>query len=148
MIMAEKKAKAAAKAPEEKANIFTTGKRKKAIARASLKPGKGVVKVNAVPLGLFKNEMYRTRMMEPLLISNAWKGYDIDVNVKGGGQTGQADAVRQAIARALVQADSALKPSFVQYDKHLLAYDSRRNEMSKPSRSSKGPRRHKQRSKR
>src|SRR3989338_5146217 len=62
--------------------VQTVGKRKRAIARAVVKPGKGVVKINSVPLDLVSGEMVRLKMSEPLILAgDAWKGFDIAVNV-------------------------------------------------------------------
>lgn len=143
----KKDKKRAPKAPA--AFVLTTGKRKRSIARAVTKPGKGLIKINSIPLNLFPYEMIRLRIMEPLIIAgDAHKNYDISVNVKGGGQWGQADAARQAIAKGLVEYLPDLKPAFVGYDRNLIAYDPRRTEPHKPPHSSWGPRRYKQRSKR
>ncbi len=130
--------------------IFTTGKRKKAVARARFREGKGVVKVNKKPLSLMANEIIRLKMQEPLILTgDAWKKYNISVNVKGGGMMGQAEAVRQAIAKGLAQLlGKATKDMFMEYDRNLLVYDPRRTEPHKPPHSSWGPRRYKQRSKR
>jgi len=129
---------------------FATGKRKKSIARAVMKKGTGKVRINSKPIQLFSNELVRMKMLEPLVLAgDAWKKFDISVNVKGGGQMGQADAARQAIARCLVDALGVdLKKKFIDYDRNLLVYDVRRTEPHKPPRSSQGPRRYKQRSKR
>ncbi|HLD41604.1 MAG TPA: 30S ribosomal protein S9 [archaeon] len=144
--MKNKKEKAS-KAPP--AYVLTTGKRKRSIARAVTKPGKGLVKINSVPLNIYPYEMIKLRMMEPLLIAgDQAKSFDIAVNVKGGGQWGQADAVRQAIAKGLIEYLPDLKRSFVSYDRNLVVYDPRRTEPHKPPHSSWGPRRYKQRSKR
>ena len=129
--------------------VLTTGKRKRSIARAVTKPGKGMVKVNSIPLTSWPYEMIRLRMMEPLVLSGeAHKNFDVSVNVKGGGQWGQADAVRQAIAKGLIEYVPELKEIFASYDRNLLVYDPRRTEPHKPPHSSWGPRRYKQRSKR
>ncbi len=130
--------------------ILTTGKRKKAVARARFKPGTGRITLNALPLDKVENEMLRLRLQEPLMIAgDAWKSYDIKVNVKGGGTNGQVDAARQAIARGLVElTGDALKEKFLSMDRNLLVFDPRRTEPHKPPRSSQGPRRYKQRSKR
>lgn len=130
--------------------IFTTGKRKRAIARARLKPGKGVVKINSIPLEQIFPEAIRLKIQEPLLLTgNEWEKFDINVNVKGGGVTGQADAARQAIARGLVELlGNKVKKTFLEYDRNLLVYDPRRVEPAKPPHSSWGARRYKQRSKR
>ncbi len=130
--------------------IFTTGKRKKAVARASIKPGSGKILINGEPLENFKNEVLKLRLKEPFMLTEKdWKSHDFMVNVKGGGILGQVDAARQAIARGLVKMfGSELKQKFLEYDRNLLVYDPRRTEPHKPPRSSQGPRRYKQRSKR
>ena len=129
--------------------LMAVGKRKCAVARAYAKPGSGRVRINKIPLEVYQPELARMIISEPLLLAgDVAKKLDIDVNVKGGGVFGQADAVRQAIARILVQVDEKLKDVFLKYDRYLLVHDPRRNEPHKPSRSKKGPRRHKQRSKR
>ncbi|HDD46556.1 MAG TPA: 30S ribosomal protein S9 [Candidatus Aenigmarchaeota archaeon] len=134
---------------EKKSLVFTVGKRKRAVARTVIKPGKGAVYINNVPLNIFGNETVRLLIQEPLLLSgDLWKGYDFYVNVKGGGVMGQAEAIRQSIARGLVEFNPNLRKTFMGYDRNLLIYDSRRTEPHKPPRSSQGPRRYKQRSKR
>jgi small subunit ribosomal protein S9 len=148
--------KAQEKKPEQKKeakkpqSVFTTGKRKKAVARAKFVAGKGSVKVNGKPIELYDSEILRLRMMEPLMLAgDAAKSYDIRVNVRGGGPMGQADAARQAIARGLVElVGGNLKQVYMSYDRNLLVFDPRRTEPHKPPRSSQGPRRYKQRSKR
>ncbi len=128
---------------------FTTGKRKRAIARAWFKKGQGTVRINFVPLELFKNEIARMTISEPLVLAgDAWKGLEINVNVKGGGIMGQAEAARQAIAKGLAEKNPDLRQKFMEYDRNLLISDPRRTEPHKPPRSSQGPRRAKQKSKR
>jgi len=147
----EKKKAGKKESKKNKSGItFTTGKRKKAVARAMFKPGKGSVKINSKPIGNYDSEMLRLRMMEPLILAGEpAKSYDIKVNVKGGGPMGQADAARQAIARGLVElVGEDLKKTYMSYDRNLLVFDPRRTEPHKPPRSSQGPRRYKQRSKR
>ncbi|MFH1229785.1 MAG: 30S ribosomal protein S9 [Candidatus Aenigmatarchaeota archaeon] len=124
-----------------------TGKRKKAIARAIARPGKGTIMINNKSLEVYQPEELKLMIKEPLIISGK-SDLDIVVSVKGGGVFGQATAVRQAIARSLVENDKTLKETFASYDKTLLVADSRRTEPHKPSASKRGPRRHKQRSKR
>jgi len=138
------------KKSEKEKQVFTTGKRKKAVARARFKEGRGIVKVNKKPLALIENEITRLKMQEPLILTgDAWKKYDISVNVKGGGIMGQAEAVRQAIAKGLAELlGKDTKALFMEYDRNLLVYDPRRTEPHKPPHSSWGPRRYKQRSKR
>jgi small subunit ribosomal protein S9 len=138
-----------AQKPAEKIK-FATGKRKKAVAKARLKEGTGRFSINSIPFSNFQNRMNRLVIEEPLiLVGDAWKTFDIDVTVSGGGPVGQAQAIRQAIARCLSQALGAeIKKTFLNYDRKMLTYDPRRTEPHKPSRSSQGPRKHKQRSKR
>lgn len=138
------------KTKKESEIVFVTGKRKRAIARARLKKGSGVIKINSVPLSLMQNEMLKLRIQEPLIIAGEeWKRFDISINVKGGGIMGQAEAARQAIAKGLVEyLGDGLRERYVSYDRNLLVYDPRRTEPHKPPRSSQGPRRYKQRSKR
>lgn len=137
------------KKPKKAKIVNVSGKRKSAVARATARTGTGKVLINSKPLALFQPEIARMKMQEPLVIAgDSAKGVDIAVNVYGGGVMGQADAVRQAIATALIGFDRKLKSQFLKYDRTLLVADVRRNEPHKPSRSKKGPRRHKQRSKR
>ena len=94
-------------------------------------------------------EILRLMIKEPLILSgDLIKKFDVSVAVKGGGIMGQASAVRQAIAKGLIDKDASLKEKFTDYDRSLLVADARRTEPHKPSRSKSGPRRHKQRSKR
>jgi small subunit ribosomal protein S9 len=134
---------------KKKTSIHGIGKRKRAIARAYAKPGKGKVFINKKLLDIVKPDMIRMFIKEPIILAgNVPKKIDIDVRVKGGGIWGQATAARQAIAEALVEYDKDLKEKFLNYDRSLLKSDPRRTEPHKPSRSRAGPRRHKQRSKR
>jgi len=131
--------------------IFTTGKRKKAIARARIVQGKGRVLINSKPLEVWGNDILRLWVKEPLLLAeDLAKLVDIKVNVKSGGISGQGEAVRMAIARGLVDffKSKDLRIKYLEYDRNLLVYDPRRTEPHKPSASKRGPRRHKQRSKR
>lgn len=133
-----------------KRNEPTIGKRKRAIAKAFVKKGEGRVKINGQLLENVRPEMARLMIKEPLiLVDELSQKVDIDVNVEGGGVVGQAEAARQAIALGLVEfGGKKYRQIFDEYDRHLLVKDSRRTEPHKPSRSSTGPRRHKQRSKR
>ncbi len=114
--------------------INVQGKRKRAIARATLREGKGKVTVNSVSLHQYGDSLLRMRIQEPLLLAgDIVNSLDIDVNVGGGGINGQADASRLAIARALVQHTPALKQTFDEYDRLLLVADVRRKETRKPN---------------
>lgn len=147
--MVKKTAKKKAK-PKAGEPLVTTGKRKSAVARALVRPGNGVVKINAIPLDLWEPDVVRLKISEPLLIlGDAWKQYDIRVTVRGGGIMGQAEAARQAIAKGLADVLGAeARKAFLAYDRNLLVYDPRRPEPRKPPHSSWGARRYKQRSKR
>ena len=118
-------------------DVHTAGKRKRAIARATIKQGNGLVRVNSVPLEFMHPKMSRMKLMEPLILSGEVAGkVDIDVDVRGGGISGQADASRLAIAKALVQfaKNEKLREVFLSYDRNMLVADVRRKEPSKPNR--------------
>ena len=84
--------------------ILTSGKRKRAIARATTRPGSGIVKINNLILDYYEPKMYRLKLKEPLIIAgDAANKVDISVNVIGGGIASQADASRLAIAKGLVE---------------------------------------------
>ena len=111
-----------------------SGKRKTAIARATVRPGAGTVRVNSVLLDVLMPETARSKMLEPILLSgDLTKEYDIDVTVNGGGFMGQAEAARMAIARALasISKGSVLRQVFTDYDRTMLSGDSRRKESKK-----------------
>ncbi|MDD5416572.1 MAG: 30S ribosomal protein S9 [Candidatus Aenigmarchaeota archaeon] len=128
---------------------YEVGSRKRAISRASAKLGTGKVRVNSIPLDIFGTETQRLMIAEPLLIAGEHaKKYDFNIIAKGGGPLGQAAAIRQSIAKILAKHDKALRKKFLDYDRSLLIADVRRTEPHKPSCSKRGPRRHKQRSKR
>jgi small subunit ribosomal protein S9 len=130
--------------------VFATGKRRKAVASASIRPGSGIVTFNSRPLESIENETVRLLLKEPLmLVGDAWKKFNIKATTKGGGILGQAQAARQAISKALVDSlGPEARKLFMDYDRNMLVYDPRRTEPHKPPRSSQGPRRYKQRSKR
>ncbi|MFP3908841.1 MAG: 30S ribosomal protein S9 [Archaeoglobaceae archaeon] len=125
--------------------LVTSGKRKTAIARATIKPGKGRIRVNKTPLELMQPEMVRTFISEPLSIAKELsEKVDISVNSNGGGFMGQAEATRTAIARALYgwSNDEELRKAFIDYDRTLLVNDVRRKESKKQG--GKGARKKKQ----
>lgn len=108
--------------------VNSSGKRKTAIARATLREGKGRIRVNKKPLEIVEPELVRLKMSEPLeFAGGVIPTVDIDVNVHGGGIFGQAGAVRTAIARGLVEwtNDTALRDAMAQYDRSLLVNDTR-----------------------
>jgi small subunit ribosomal protein S9 len=91
---------------------YGTGRRKSATARVFLKPGKGEITVNGKPVDeFFSRETGRMIVRQPLHLTNKLASFDIMVNVGGGGESGQAGAVRHGITRALIQHDAALKPA-------------------------------------
>ncbi len=115
--------------------ITESGKRKMSVARATITDGKGRVRINLKPIEFHEPEMAKSKMMEPLTIAgDAIKKVDIDVNVKGGGVMGQADASRTAIAKAIVAytEDAELKKKYLAYDRSLLVSDPRRKLPKKP----------------
>ncbi|MDY3026334.1 MAG: 30S ribosomal protein S9 [Candidatus Faecivicinus sp.] len=94
------------------ANIHAVGRRKKAIARVRLIPGEGKILINKRDLdSYFGYETLKTVVRQPLTLTDTLGKYDVLVNCKGGGFTGQAGAIRHGIARALVKADADLKPA-------------------------------------
>jgi small subunit ribosomal protein S9 len=115
--------------------VNTSGKRKTAVARATVQKGKGLVKINSKPVEIYEPEIARWKIMEPLSIAESHMDkIDIDVTVQGGGFMSQASAARTAIAKGIVEftADPSLKIAFLDYDRSLLVSDSRRKESKKP----------------
>ena len=116
--------------------INATGKRKRAVARASVSAGDGKIIINKRPLLTYEPEAYRLRIIEPIIIAGeAAKKIDFRVTVTGGGAQGQAEAARLAIAKGLVAftGSKTLKKEFLSYDRHLMIADVRRNEPHKPN---------------
>jgi len=115
--------------------LVISGKRKTAIARAVVRPGIGRIRINRIPLEIYEPEIAREKIMEPLIQAgdDFWKQLDIDVKVSGGGYMGQAEAVRMAIANALLKwtKSARLRTLFVKYDRTMLAGDPRRKEPKK-----------------
>lgn len=122
------------KSSKKKGGIVLRGKRKEAIARASIRKGKGVVRVNSIRLDAIPNRFVRELISEPLrLVPEIAAQSDIDVEVRGGGAMGQAAAARLAIARALVEhsGEPSLREKMVEHDRFMMAEDSRRVEPKK-----------------
>jgi small subunit ribosomal protein S9 len=93
-------------------NNYGTGRRKSAVARVFLKPGRGEITVNGKPVDeFFSRETGRMIVRQPLVLVDRLNAFDISVNVTGGGESGQAGAVRHGITRALIDYDAALKPA-------------------------------------
>lgn len=115
--------------------VNTSGKRKTAIARASVKAGTGKVTVNKVPLELYTPELARLKIEEPLgLVPEKSSKVDISITVNGGGVMGQAAAARTAVARGLVAfyKDEELEAVFRAYDRTLIVNDDRQKLPKKP----------------
>jgi len=94
---------------------YGTGRRKSAVARVFIKPGKGEIVVNDKPLDVFfSRETGRMVVRQPLELTEMMGKFDIMVNVAGGGDSGQAGAVRHGITRALIDYDASLKPTLSQ----------------------------------
>mgnify|MGYP001496484605 FL=1 len=90
--------------------FYGTGRRKSAVARVFMKRGSGAIVVNGKPLDVFfSRETGRMVVRQPLELVDQLQGFDIKVNVSGGGESGQAGAVRHGITRALIEYDAALK---------------------------------------
>ena len=89
---------------------YGTGRRKSAVARVYIKPGNGDIVVNGKPVDdFFSRETGRMIVRQPLELTNMLTSFDIQVNVDGGGESGQAGAVRHGITRALIDYDDTLK---------------------------------------
>ncbi len=119
----------------KKKNVHTQGKKKEAKARASIRQGKGTVRINHRNIETIPQKYVRQFIQEPLdLAGPIAPEVDIDVFTNGGGFIGQAVAARTAIAKALVDYshDEKLKKRFLAYDRMLLVDDSRRVEPKKP----------------
>lgn len=119
---------------KKKTGVVTRGKRKECLARASIRKGKGVVRINSLILDAIPNRFAREIIREPLnMAPEVASEVDIAVSVVGGGQMGQAQACRMAIARALVEysANPELKLRMIERDRFMLAEDFRRVEPKK-----------------
>ncbi len=95
----------------EKENIYyATGKRKNAIAKTWMKPGKGEIIINDRPVDeYFSVESSKTKLIQPLVLTNKLESYDVKVRVLGGGFAGQAGAIRHGITKALLLIDPDLR---------------------------------------
>ena len=129
------KARAAGKASVKKKVVIAKGKRKRAVARATLTQGNGRIVINGVDIKNVKPDVLRELILEPVMIMNQAKAIadasDIYVNIHGGGVSGQAQAARSAIAKVLSANDDSLKRAYMSYDRTLIVDDSRRIEPKK-----------------
>ena len=115
--------------------LVVSGKRKTAVARAIVKPGAGRIRINRTPVEIFEPEIAREKIMEPLLQAgdDVWKQLDMDIKTSGGGYMGQAEAARMAVANALLKwtKSTHLRTVFTEYDRTMIAGDSRSKEPKK-----------------
>jgi len=130
-----------ARKSKKKTAVNMSGKRKTAIARATVRKGVGRVRINSKPIHIMEPELARRKALEPVLIAEAMPSgnrlgdVDVAVIVEGGGQMGQVDAIRTAIARGLVKwnggaegDDEELRDEYLRFDRSLLVNDPRRKE--------------------
>src|ERR1051326_927447 len=112
--------------------VNTSGKRKTAVARATVVKGEGRIRINNTPLEIHRPALARLKVEEALYIAGEDRRSKVDINidVQGGGVMGQAEAVRTAVARGLYEyyGDETLKEQFIGYDRTLLVNDNRRKE--------------------
>lgn len=116
--------------------LVISGKRKSAVAKATIEDGSGVVTFNKKPLG-FLSSLQQLEINEPLIIAKDVLGklnFNIAINVKGGGTACQVEAGRLAIARAIVKWTKSedVRSAFLMYDRNMLIADTRRKEACKP----------------
>lgn len=115
--------------------INSSGKNKTAIARATITKGTGRTRINKKPIEIYDPEFAKLKILEPLMLAgeDIVSGIDINVNVRGGGIIGQANAVRTAIARGIIEwtNDTNLRNTFAEYDRNLIVNDFRQKETKK-----------------
>jgi small subunit ribosomal protein S9 len=115
--------------------LVVSGKRKTAVARAIVKAGAGRIRINRTPVEIYEPEIARAKIMEPLLQAGdeVWKQLDMDIKTSGGGFMGQAEAARVTVANALLKwtKSSHLRTVFTEYDRTMIAGDSRSKEPKK-----------------
>lgn len=121
---------------KENRKLVVAGKRKTAVAKATIEDGSGKISFNKRPLS-FLSELQQLEINEPLIIASDVLGelkFDIALNVKGGGLACQVEAGRLAIAKAIVKftKNDDLKNAFLAYDRNMLVADTRRKEACKP----------------
>jgi small subunit ribosomal protein S9 len=120
-------------AVDAKKQIQSVGRRKRSVARILLRPGTGQWSVNGRAMAdYFPRPTHQIRIEEPLKVAGVENQFDVNVRVRGGGLTGQSDAVRLGLSRALVQHDEELRPAL--REKGMLTRDARQVERKKPGR--------------
>ncbi len=108
----------------------TTSRRKRAVARARVRPGTGKITINDRPFEVyFPTDAQRMVVSEPLRVAEVEENYDVDASIHGGGVTGQAGALRMAIARSLAELDPEMRPALKKAG--LLTRDPRKKESKK-----------------
>ncbi len=113
--------------------IQAVGRRKTSVARVVLRPGRGLWSINGRELeDYFPRRAHRVRIEDPFRVSGSQGSLDVEVRVRGGGLTGQADAIRMGIARALVAQDEDIRSGM--RENGLLTRDARKVERKKPGR--------------
>ena len=115
--------------------IHTAGTRKRSVARLTLRQGSGLVRVNGRMLDAFEPKLARMKIQEPLLlVPDIASKIHVDINVYGGGIMSQADAIRQALGRALSElGGEKVRKILLQYDRTFLVADTRYKEPCKPN---------------
>ena len=114
--------------------IHQSGTRKTAVARATLVPGAGILRVNKRLVSTLPSNMFRAKIEESMLLAgDVASKVNVDVVVAGGGSNSQAEAVRLAIAKALAQFDKKLRSKYLDYDRMFTVADVRRKETHKPN---------------
>lgn len=134
-----KRRRSAARRPPKKETrvVLVKSRRKSAVARASVRSGSGVIRVNSSLIGVVHPEELRRLMLEPVSVSESTRslsrGVDITVTVSGGGATSRAEAVRGAIAKALAgfSGNDVIRSEYLKHDRSMLIDDSRRVEPKK-----------------
>jgi small subunit ribosomal protein S9 len=96
---------------DEFGRAYATGRRKDAVARVWVKPGKGTIEINGKPVGrYFARPVLRMLITQPFLVADRYQQFDVNATVVGGGLSGQAGAVRHGISRALTNYEPELRP--------------------------------------
>tara|TARA_B100001971_G_C17975277_1_gene424476 strand:- start:126 stop:533 length:408 start_codon:yes stop_codon:yes gene_type:complete len=117
--------------------INVSGSRKRAIARATIKEGTGKIRINKQLLSTIEPEISRLRIQEAIEIGKEYaKNANINIKIHGGGSECQIEAIRLALARAIFEfskKNPQLKKDYLDYDRHLLVADVRRNEPHRPN---------------
>lgn len=117
-------------------HVIVSGKRKRAIAKATIKKGAGKVRVNKILVDLVEPEFSKLKLQEAIQLAGPLaNSVDINITVTGGGAASQIEAARLVIAKGLVEFTKSdeLKKLYLNYDRHLLVADTRRNEPHKPN---------------